>query len=312
MAATKTIQNSIDWVKPFLNWANLTIGTNQEPAFTSACQTIQTIVGPPFIWPWNRENTFFLTNISQQDYSVSILDFGFLEAASIELCGTITSVTVLNNVATFAALNGFSTLPNQGQSTSVTVTGCTTAAYNGTFSLVSATATSFTVNLVSPNHTESEAGALAVAGPSTQLELKWGALSEDRALDKPGFISTQMSDESGVNFTFRLMPVPENFYRVNLIYQASPKQFTNVGNLWGVPDQLQYIYNYFFAFFMFDYFDDPRAGRYRQLAVAALLARQSGLSTTDRNLFLGNWLPLMEEEDASKGKTQQATQGRGI
>ncbi len=312
MAATKSIQNSIDWVRPFLNWANLAIGVNQEPAFTSAQQALQTIVGPPFIWPWNRNNTVFYTTISQQDYSVYISNFVFLEAASIELCGFITSVTVVSNVATFQATNGFATLPNQGQGTNVTITGCTTSAYNGTFPIVSATATSFTVNITTPDNVESEAGALAVAGPSTSVELKWGALSEDRALDKPGFISTQMSDESGVNFTFRLMPVPENYYRVNLIYQESPSLFTDISNLWGIPDQLQYIYNYFFAFFMFDYFDDPRAARYRQLAVASILARQSGLSLTDRNLFLGNWLPLMEEESAAAGKTQQGTQGRGL
>lgn len=312
MAATKSVQNSIDWVRPFLNWANLAIGTNQEPAFTSASQTLQTIVGPPFIWPWNRSNTFFLTNISQQDYQVYIPTFGFLETASIELCGQITSVTVLNNVATFTAANGFCSLPNQGQATPVTITGCETSAYNGTFSLVSATATNFTVNITAPNNTESEVGALAVAGPSTQIDIEWKALSEDRALDKPGFISTQMSDESGVNFTFRLMPVPENLYRVNLIFQQAPTQISDIGNLWGIPDQLQYVYNYFFAFFMFDYFDDPRAGRYRQLAVAALLARQSGLSLTARNLFLGNWLPLMQEESEATDSTKQGSQGRGI
>jgi hypothetical protein len=312
MAATKTVQNSIDWVRPFLNWANLTIGVNEEPAFTSACQTLQTIVGPPFIWPWNRNNTFFLTNIGQQDYQVYIPTFGFLETASIELCGTITSVTVASGVATFSALNGFDTLSNQGQGTAVTITGCETAAYNGTFPLISATPTTFTVAIVTPDNTESEAGALAIAGPSTQIDLKWEALSEDRALDKPGFISTQMSDESGVNFTFRLMPVPENYYRVNLIFQEAPTQFSDVSNVWGIPDQLQYIYNYFFAFFMFDYFDDPRAGRYRQLAVAALLARQSGLSLTQRNLFLGNWLPLMQEEGTAQGEVSQGNQARGI
>ncbi len=312
MAATKTVTDSINWIKPFLNWANLTIGVNQEPALTSANLTLQTIVGPPFIWPWNRNNTFFLTTVGQQDYSVALSNFGFLESASIELCGTITSVTVLLDVATFQAINGFSTLPNGGEGQIVTTTGCTTSALNGSFPIISATPTSFTVAIVTSNITESESGALAVAGPSTEVELKWGALPEDRALDKPGFISTQMSDESGTTYVFRLMPVPENNYRVNLIYQESPTLLTDVSNTWGVPNQIQYIYNYFFAFFMFDYFDDPRASKYRQLAVASLLARQSGLSETDRNLFLGNWLPIMQEEISTQGSATQGTQAKGI
>lgn len=312
MAATKTLQDSINWVRPFLNWANLTIGTNNEPAMTSANQTLQTIVGPPFVWPWNRYNTFFLTSVGVQDYSTAISNFGYLESASIELCGTITTVTVSGGVATFTAANGFNTLPNSGVGQDVTVTGCTTSYLNGTFKIVSCTATQFVVNLVGANITESEAGALAVAGPSVQLELKWGSLSEDRALDRPTFISTQSSDDSGTTFVFRLMPVPEQNYRVNLIYQEAPMAIINVSDTWQIPDQLQYIYNYFFAFFMFDYFDDPRAARYRQLAVAALLARQSGLSVTDRNLFLGNWMPLMKEEIQGQGEANQGNQGRGI
>ena len=79
-----------------------------------------------------------------------------------------------------------------------------------------------------------------------------------------------------------------------------------------ILDLYTYIYNYFFAFLMFDYFDDPRAGRYRQLAVAALLSRADGLEETDRNLFLGNWLPLMTEEQGRVESRQQGTQARGI
>jgi hypothetical protein len=63
---------------------------------------------------------------------------------------------------------------------------------------------------------------------------------------------------------------------------------------------------------MFDYFDDPRAGRFRQLAVAALLSRADGLEATDRNLFLGNWLPLMEEENQRVQKGNQGVQARGM
>lgn len=311
MAATRTLQNSIDWMRPFLNWANLTIGVNKEPAFTSGNQALQTIVGPPFVWPWNRAYATFVTTIGQQDYNAAISNFGFLEKATIELAAVITHATGNGTTVTYTANNGFGNLFNNGVGTVVVVTGCTTAGFNGSFVIVSATATSFTVtNATSGN--ENEAGALAVAGPSKELELKWGTLSEDRATDRPGYIATALSDESGTSFTFRLMPVPDQVYRVNLTYQIAPIPFVNLSDTWGIPDQLQYIYNYFFAFFMFDYFDDPRAARYRQLAVASLLGRQSGLSKTDRNLFLGNWLPIMREEEATQLGEQQGTQATGL
>lgn len=314
MAATKTLQNSIDWMKPFLNWADLTIGVNNEPAQTSANQSLQTIVGPPFVWPWNRSYSSFLTVAGQQDYNVYIPTFGYLESATVELCGIITAVSVTDNVATYYANNGFGTLLNQGVGQNVTITGCDTSGLNGTFVIVAVDPAGifFTCASTLSNMTETEAGALAVAGPSTQLELKWGSLEVDRAIDRPTFISTQESDESGVNFTFRLMPVPGLIYRVNLTFQQAPVALTTPSQNWGIPDQLQYIYNYFFAFFMFDYFDDPRAARYRQLAVASLLGRQSGLSATDRNLFLGNWLDIINEETTDAGLSQAGNQGRGL
>jgi len=65
-------------------------------------------------------------------------------------------------------------------------------------------------------------------------------------------------------------------------------------------------------FLFMDYFDDPRAARYRQLGIAALLSRADGLELSDRNLFLGNWLDLMREEQSSTESTQQGTQARGL
>lgn len=314
MAATRSLNDSINWVKPFINWASVTIGVNSEPAITSANQALQTILAPPFIWPWNRSYTSFITSIGQQDYNTSIADFGYLEAASIELCGVITAVQVLNGVATYYAVNGFSTLPNQGQGQSVTIIGCSTSTLNGTFALASVSATSFTVTTTASNLNEVEFGAIAVAGLAMGLTLHWEALNEERATDRPTFISTQECDLSGTTFTFRLMPVPDQIYRVNLTYQKSPGAFapSNLNATWGIPDQLQYIYNYFFLFFVLDYFDDPRAARYRQLAVASLLGRQSGLSETDRNLFLGNWLDIMQEEQSKQSSVAQGAQARGM
>jgi hypothetical protein len=315
MAATKTLTDSINWVKPFLNWANLTIGLNYEPALTSANQALQTIVGPPFVWPWNRAFGSFYTTVGQQDYSVAISNFGYLESASIELYGNITAVSVTAGIATYYAVNGFGTIePNSGVGEVVSVSGCETTGLNGNFKILAVDPNGqyFTCLTALGNFSEVEIGAYAVAGKAIQMELKWGSIEVAREQDRPTFISTQESDESGVNFTFRVLPVPDLTYKVNFTYQQSPGAFSTPSQKWGIPDQLQYIYNYFFAFFMFDYFEDPRAARYRQLAVASLLGRQSGLSATDRNLFLGNWLPIMNEETTEQGMSQTGNTSRGI
>lgn len=318
MAATTRLQDTIAAVKPFVNWANLSIGDNLEPAITAANMTLQTIVGPPFIWPWNRSTAAFMAVAGIQDYNAAISNYGWLESATLQAAAVITSVAVLNNQATYQAVNNFSNLDGVKAGSPIVVSGCTSSFLNGSFPFVSATATSFTVTLTNGNMTEAEAGAKALAGKIMPLEIVWKSQGEAIEQDRPTFISTQTSDESGTTFTFRLLPVPEQAYQVNLTFQDAPTFFSAVipgfglSQTWGIPDQLQYIYTYFFMFFMLDYFEDARAARYRQLAVASLLARQGGLSETDRNLFIGNWLPLMKEEQSSGEDTQQFTQAKGL
>ncbi len=318
MAATTKLSDTIAATKPYVNWANLTIGDNLEPALTAANMTLQTIVGPPFIWPWNRSTASFMAVAGVQDYNAAISSYGWLESATLQAAAVITSVTILANQATYQAVNNFANLDGVKAGSAIVVSGCTSSFLNGSFSLVSANATSFTVTLTHGNMTESESGAKALAGKIMPLELVWKSQGEATEQDRPTFISTQISDESGTTFTFRLLPVPEQSYQVNLTFQQSPQFFSatipgfGLSQTWGIPDQLQYIYTYFFMFFMLDYFEDARAARYRQLAIASLLARQGGLSQTDRNLFLGNWLPLMKEEQSSTEDNQQATQAKGL
>src|SRR5580658_10224086 len=107
MAATVSLQNTIDAIRPYLNWANLAIGTANEQAITAANLTLQTIVGPPFVWPWNRAVTTFLAQTGVQDYNAAISNYGWLESATIQAAAVITSVTVAGGVATFQAVNNF-------------------------------------------------------------------------------------------------------------------------------------------------------------------------------------------------------------
>lgn len=42
----------------------------------------QTMLNPPFGWPWNRVKTTFSATAGTQDYSTALADFGWLEQAS--------------------------------------------------------------------------------------------------------------------------------------------------------------------------------------------------------------------------------------
>lgn len=78
MPATRNIMSSALFSLPFLGYQPVNV-SNNEPALTAANLTKQTILGPPFIWPWNRATFQFEIDGDSQDYDVSIPTFGFLE-----------------------------------------------------------------------------------------------------------------------------------------------------------------------------------------------------------------------------------------
>jgi hypothetical protein len=81
MPSTITIQATANWSKSFLEQQPLEIN-GMEPAISSAQLLLQTILGPPFAWPWNRGIVNFQT--STQDYTAAVSDFGFLEGGTVQ------------------------------------------------------------------------------------------------------------------------------------------------------------------------------------------------------------------------------------
>ena len=65
-----TILQTIEWAKKFIFLRPLAIGDFLEPAVSSANTILQTILGPPFSWRWNRVATGFICVPGQQDYTI--------------------------------------------------------------------------------------------------------------------------------------------------------------------------------------------------------------------------------------------------
>lgn len=84
MPSTKNLQDTITWCGAYINFQPLTIG-GVDPAVSIANMILQTLLGPPFCWRWNRATATFtaaqISTVWQQDYAVSISDLGFIEKA---------------------------------------------------------------------------------------------------------------------------------------------------------------------------------------------------------------------------------------
>ncbi len=92
MATTKNLLATVNWAQTFMRFQPLAIG-GLEPAVTSANMVLQTMLGAPFRWPWNRSVVSFPLIVGQQDYTQSIPNFGFVETVSVSLAGKNTEIT---------------------------------------------------------------------------------------------------------------------------------------------------------------------------------------------------------------------------
>lgn len=82
MASTIVLQNTMNWSRAFLEQQPLLIN-GMEPALSSANLILQTMLGPPFGWPWNRAVLSF-SAASQDTVVTALTDFGFLEAGTVQ------------------------------------------------------------------------------------------------------------------------------------------------------------------------------------------------------------------------------------
>lgn len=82
MSSTITVQNTLNWEKAFLE-QQPTLINGMEPALGAANLVLQTMLGPPFAWPWNRDIVTFATSV--QDALVAGLSgFSFLEGGTVK------------------------------------------------------------------------------------------------------------------------------------------------------------------------------------------------------------------------------------
>src|SRR6266446_828264 len=103
-----TIQNSIDFAQPFIQYSPLSVGAANQPAVGIANDIQFMVVSAPFTWGWNRNETGPINNPQStqpgvQDYTFNITDFAFLEKLSLtDSSGTVFEVLNLYNTAALA------------------------------------------------------------------------------------------------------------------------------------------------------------------------------------------------------------------
>jgi len=106
VASTIQLQGTANWSQSFVDFESLNIGAGNEPAITNANTILQTILGPPFKWNWNRSTVSITTVVGQQDYITPAATFGFLEGASLTLGSTTIAIKEIKQELTIGTEQG--------------------------------------------------------------------------------------------------------------------------------------------------------------------------------------------------------------
>jgi hypothetical protein len=135
------------------------------------------------------------------------------------------------------------------------------------------------------------------------------SLAAESAVMRPQSIAVQAQDDDGV--TLRINSLPDRAYLLNGFYQQIPLLVTSMASSWGpIPDHLGYIYDWGFLAMLSMITKDVRQAVFQQKFVSHLLGAQDGLTATQRNIFIGEWLALMGEAGRNQLTTQQGVQAR--
>src|SRR5208282_6849809 len=88
MSSTITVNQTLQWLAAFIvgRPTQGVGGVSKEPALSSANKILQSILGPPFKWNWNRvEDTYQTVQNVSDSVPVLIANFGYLEKATAYL-----------------------------------------------------------------------------------------------------------------------------------------------------------------------------------------------------------------------------------
>jgi hypothetical protein len=137
------------------------------------------------------------------------------------------------------------------------------------------------------------------------------SLAAESVRKRPSSATMNTIDDAG-NAMLRLNTLPDVAYTVDGFYQRAPVLMTSLANSWSpIPDHLSYIYDWGFLGFVSLLTKDARAPIFLGKFASHLLSAQDGLTATQRNIFLGNFLDLLGQQGREQIGVQQGAQARG-
>lgn len=307
-----TLQNSVDFAKPFIEYVPLVAGIGSEPAISIGTMVRNTILGAPFVWGWNRnENSATSTVSGTQDYTLNITDFGYLEKVSLtDAAGNVWEVKDVYNTCSLGP--GSATLklvrPSSvavksviyGTSVTIRFMGVPDAVYviTVTYQSLPINFAQFSVSVAA----NASAGNTVYTGVFTPASFPTGSLASIS-----GFVTHVVN-----NGTFVVVSCTGSTLTLaNPAGVAETVTASAINQSWApIPDHFMSIFNNLFLGEAFQAFDDARGQIYRQRGVLQLLAKAEGLDSMTKNIFLTQFLNRDSQITTAAMRSQQGNAAR--
>jgi hypothetical protein len=304
-AITLTLAQTVEWAKRFIGNRSTAIGNGLQPAIKNANIILQTILGAPFAWRWNRIQTGFICAAGVQDYYL----FNWTPQTPVAV-GYLTVDAYGNSQQVLVAGTTGTSTPSWNDTQGGTTpdgTGSSTATWINLGNLNVNTSINYSFGWIEGAAVYNPNGANGSYFWEVSPKL-W--LSQTSELSRPRNVSAQLDNGSG-NITFRLTPVPDSAYPVILTIQQKPGLFTKLGQTWSpIPDEYSRLYDLGFLALLLLYADDPRFVAINQQFVAQMLGANEGLTETQKNIFLNNWSAVTGQPIYNQAATNQGFQAR--
>lgn len=294
-----------------IEYSPLTAGLGQEPAVTVASMIRNSILNPPLTWYFNRNTATFPTVVGTQDYTrAAILDLAFVEKVSIQDDqGNIYEIKDVYNNGSLSPTS-FQQRPSaMSVQSSDSVNGCV-------FRFMGVPDQIYTV-IVTYQKLAPQFGPFFISAVANAVA---GNTTYTGSFDTLSFPTGASAIVTGLansvnNGTFVVVSVTTtSLVLANASGVAATVQTGYVSNFsWSpLPDQYSDVYNNLFLSEAMALVDDLRAQQYRQRGVAAMFAKNTGLSEMQKNIFAQQWLARDIERSSVTGIAQIGNSGRGI
>lgn len=266
MSSTVTIQQTLDFVRTYPSLTSVLgnpvagYGGNAVP-IRIANKVLQEVLQKPFAFKWNRvKPTAFYTNQLQQDYSTSITDLGWIENCTREYINYSPDPKPIRGVEAVREL-----LPASVQGTPEQICWipnseaiCGTWTANQLYQTPVGAQAMPVQPLTQIRDSNGNIQVVTGYGTTGAAAPVWPAAgATPGTVTNDGSVQWTLIDPNGI--TFRLSPKPAQNDIVWLIqpyYQKKPGNITAMTQVWGIPDEMTYIFEQGFLAYAWDCAED--------------------------------------------------------